>query len=61
MNNLVYSSFIEMSGIRTKFQMLERKLKVKNNNVNIDESSQKFDCRREKGKMTAVACGRQEF
>lgn len=61
LGDLINFSFPEMSGVRTRFQRLENKLKVKNSKANIDESSQKFGCGREKGKMTAVACGRQKF
>lgn len=61
LGNLVNCGFTEMFGIRNRFQRLKNKLKMKNSKVNIDESSQKFVCGKEKGKMTAVAWGGQEF
>ena len=51
-----------MSGIRPRFQILERiKKKKKNSKANVNKGSKKFGCEREKGKMTTVVCGRQEL
>ena len=51
-----------MSGIRPRFQILERiKSKKKNGKANINKDSGKFGCEREKGEMTTVVCDRQEL
>lgn len=53
-----------MSGIRPRFQILERiksKKKKKNGKANINKGSEKSGCERKKGEMTTVVCGRQEL
>lgn len=59
--DLVKYSFTKMSGLRTRFQRLERELKAKYGKANTDKRSKKLGCEREKGKMTVVACGRKEL
>lgn len=56
-----------MSGIRPRFQILERikskktKTNKKNSKANVNKGSKKFGYEREKGKMTTVVCGSQEL